>query len=160
MATARRRCWPHRSLMRGSGSVNRHLLSSIFLTRRSAAFSLGHDEPHLSTGSPLVSDDDPPVTRKRSASAVADTEILLTTNRQSPESASVRAALAAQLVQSRKLAGLTQMDVSERLGKPRSWIAKLERGNRGLLFSEAIVLARLYGIEVGALVPRGSSAGR
>jgi transcriptional regulator with XRE-family HTH domain len=57
----------------------------------------------------------------------------------------------------RRDAGLTQAVVAERLGRPKSWIAKLERGQRSLLFSEAIALAELYDVELGSLWPRSRS---
>jgi len=70
-----------------------------------------------------------------------------------PESAADRTALADRLAQLRRRAGLTQVQVSQRVGKPQSWIGKLETGRRSLLFAEAILLAKLYGVPLSALDP-------
>jgi transcriptional regulator with XRE-family HTH domain len=64
-----------------------------------------------------------------------------------------RATLAVRLALVRKAAGLTQIEVSDRLHRPRSWIGKLETARRSLLFSEAIELAELYGVPLSALDP-------
>jgi transcriptional regulator with XRE-family HTH domain len=64
-----------------------------------------------------------------------------------------RLALARRLALVRKAAGLTQIEVSERLRRPRSWIGKLETARRSLLFYEAIELAELYEVPLSALDP-------
>lgn len=46
------------------------------------------------------------------------------------------------LVRTRKQAGLTQQQVADRLGKPQSWVAKVEGGERRLDVIEFIHLAR------------------
>lgn len=74
--------------------------------------------------------------------------------RRPTEDPALRAAIAARLVALRKKAGLTQIEVSERLGRPKSWIGKLETGRRSLLFSEAILLADLFGSSVADLAPQ------
>ena len=51
---------------------------------------------------------------------------------------------------------MTQVGVSQRLGRVNSWIAKLERGQRSLLFSEAVELADLYGVALHELWPGGT----
>jgi transcriptional regulator with XRE-family HTH domain len=66
--------------------------------------------------------------------------------RRPTESPEVRAATAARLASLRKAAGLSQIEVSDRLGHPKSWIGKLETGRRSLLFSEAVAITDLYGI--------------
>jgi transcriptional regulator with XRE-family HTH domain len=73
--------------------------------------------------------------------------------RRPSEDGRVRAAIAARLAAARRTAGMTQIGVADRLRRPRSWIGKLETGRRGLLFSEAVELAELYGIEVNDLMP-------
>jgi transcriptional regulator with XRE-family HTH domain len=57
----------------------------------------------------------------------------------------------------REAAGLSQPDVARRIGASQSRIAQLELGRRRLLFTEALVLAELYGIELRELDPRGKS---
>ena len=73
--------------------------------------------------------------------------------RRSAEAPDLRAAIAARLGEIRRAAGMTQVSVCEQLRKPKSWIGKLETGRRSLLFSEAMALARLYGVELTALLP-------
>lgn len=51
----------------------------------------------------------------------------------------------ARLVQARKDAGLTQVEVARRLGKPQSFVSKIESGERRLDFVELRVLAQIYG---------------
>ena len=51
------------------------------------------------------------------------------------------AALIRVLVETRKESGLTQQDVADRLGKPQSYIAKLEGGERRLDVVEFAALA-------------------
>ena len=51
----------------------------------------------------------------------------------------------ASLVEARKQAGLTQVEVAERLGKARSFISKCELGERRVDFVELQQLAKIYG---------------
>lgn len=51
----------------------------------------------------------------------------------------------ARLVQARKQAGLTQVEVAKRLGKAHSFISKCELGERRVDFVELQRLARIYG---------------
>ena len=51
----------------------------------------------------------------------------------------------ARLVEARKQAGLTQVEVAERLGKARSFISKCELGERRVDFVELEQLAKMYG---------------
>ena len=46
------------------------------------------------------------------------------------------------LVSARRDAGLRQVDLAERLGKPQSFVSKVERGERRLDVVELIVVAR------------------
>jgi transcriptional regulator with XRE-family HTH domain len=51
----------------------------------------------------------------------------------------------ARLVQARKDAGLTQVQVAKRLGKAHSFISKCELGERRVDFVELQQLAEIYG---------------
>ena len=51
----------------------------------------------------------------------------------------------ARLVQARKQAGLTQVEVATRLGKAHSFISKCELGERRVDFVELKQLAKIYG---------------
>jgi transcriptional regulator with XRE-family HTH domain len=59
-------------------------------------------------------------------------------------------AVGRRLARARHEIGLSQTDVGRRLGVAQSRIAKLEIGTRRLLFSEAVALATLYAVELGA----------
>jgi transcriptional regulator with XRE-family HTH domain len=48
------------------------------------------------------------------------------------------------LIEARKQAGLTQVDVAKRLGKAHSFISKCELGERRVDFVELQQLARIY----------------
>lgn len=54
-------------------------------------------------------------------------------------------ALERNLREARKLAGLTQAEAAQRLGKPQSFISKCESGERRIDIIELRVLAKLYG---------------
>jgi transcriptional regulator with XRE-family HTH domain len=60
-------------------------------------------------------------------------------------SPSYRAAIA-QVTQARKRAGFTQRALAEALGKPPSFVAKVEQGERRLDILEFIAIARAIGI--------------
>ncbi|MBM3069872.1 helix-turn-helix transcriptional regulator [Lelliottia sp. RWM.1] len=51
------------------------------------------------------------------------------------------------LKKSRKEKGITQAQLAEALGKPQSFIAKVENGERRLDVVEFVYLARLVGLE-------------
>jgi len=51
------------------------------------------------------------------------------------------------LVEARKAAGLTQQELSERLGRPQSYVSKFERGERRLDVVEFLGIARSLGID-------------
>ena len=56
------------------------------------------------------------------------------------------------LVSARRDAGLRQVDLAGRLGKPQSFVSKMERGERRLDVVELIVVARAIGVdEIGFL---------
>jgi transcriptional regulator with XRE-family HTH domain len=54
----------------------------------------------------------------------------------------------ARLIEARKQAGLTQVDVAKRLGKAHSFISKCELGERRVDFVELQQLARIYNKEL------------
>lgn len=62
------------------------------------------------------------------------------------------------LVAAREDAGLTQVNVAERLGKPQSFISKYERGERRLDFTEFVELASVLEIELDDFVSHYQSA--
>jgi transcriptional regulator with XRE-family HTH domain len=53
----------------------------------------------------------------------------------------------ALLVKARKSAGLRQVDVADRLGRPQSYVAKVEQGERRLDIVEFVELARVIGAD-------------
>lgn len=57
------------------------------------------------------------------------------------------------LAAARIRAGLTQTETARALDVPQSRIAKLEVGLRQLLFTEAVRLSELYGIDMAELNP-------
>lgn len=61
-------------------------------------------------------------------------------------SPSYRAAIT-KLVDARKEAGLTQRDLAKALGKPPSWVAKVEQGERRLDLIEFVAVARALGLK-------------
>lgn len=65
----------------------------------------------------------------------------------------LRLAIGSRLATLRRESGQTQEEVALHLGRRKSWLAKLERGQRSLLFSEALALADAYGVSVVALWP-------
>lgn len=62
------------------------------------------------------------------------------------------------LIEAREKAGLTQVIIAEKLGKPQSFISKYERGERRLDFTEFMELADMLGIDVADFVSRYRSA--
>ena len=58
------------------------------------------------------------------------------------------AVLRGQLVDARKVSGLTQQALAEKLGKPQSFIAKIERGERALDVIEFVAMARFLELDV------------
>lgn len=49
------------------------------------------------------------------------------------------------LTAARRAAGVTQVDLSERLGKPQSWVSNVERGHRRVDVIEFCAIARALG---------------
>jgi transcriptional regulator with XRE-family HTH domain len=64
------------------------------------------------------------------------------------------AALVAALIEARKDAGLTQVQLAEGLSKPQSYVSKIERGERRVEVVEFIALARALQVEPGELLSR------
>jgi transcriptional regulator with XRE-family HTH domain len=56
------------------------------------------------------------------------------------------------LIAARKKAGLTQAEVAERLGRPQSFVAKYEGGERRLDVVELIAVTRALGADPTKLV--------
>lgn len=56
------------------------------------------------------------------------------------------------LKNARKARGITQAQLAEALGKPQSFIAKVENGERRLDVVEFVYLARLVGVDVAEVV--------
>ena len=54
----------------------------------------------------------------------------------------------ARLVQARRDAGLTQVEVARRLGKAHSFLSKCELGERRVDFVELQQLAKIYGKDI------------
>jgi transcriptional regulator with XRE-family HTH domain len=54
----------------------------------------------------------------------------------------------------REAAGLTQREAAERLGRPQSWVAKAETGERRVDAIELLQFATAYEVEISTLLPR------
>ena len=61
-------------------------------------------------------------------------------------------ALVGCLIQARHNAGLRQEDLADRLGKPQSFVSKVERGERRLDLFEFLILVRAAGGDPEAIV--------
>lgn len=57
-----------------------------------------------------------------------------------------------QLVAARKRAGLSQRDLAERIGKPRSFVSKVENRERRLDLVEFVAFASGLGLDPGTLI--------
>lgn len=58
----------------------------------------------------------------------------------------------------RKQAGLTQRDLAERLGKPPSFVAKIETGERRLDLVEFVAIARALNLSPAEFIGRVDAA--
>jgi len=52
-----------------------------------------------------------------------------------------------RLREARAFARLTQGEVAQRLGKPQSFVSKIESGERRVDFVELLAFAKLYGVD-------------
>lgn len=60
----------------------------------------------------------------------------------------------------RQRAGLTQVQVARALGRPQSFVAKCESGERRMDIIELDEFARLYGCPMAIFVPRRETSAR
>ncbi len=58
--------------------------------------------------------------------------------------------------QARRSAGLTQVEVANKLGKPQSYVSKCESGERRVDVLELAMFARLYRKPIGYFLPTKS----
>jgi transcriptional regulator with XRE-family HTH domain len=56
------------------------------------------------------------------------------------------------LVDAREAAGLRQTDLAHRLGKPQSFVSKIERGERRLDLVEFLIVARAIGADEAIMI--------
>lgn len=61
-------------------------------------------------------------------------------------------ALLTRITQARKEAGITQADLAEQLGRPQSFISKIESGERRIDVVEFLQVAHLIGFDPCALI--------
>jgi transcriptional regulator with XRE-family HTH domain len=64
-----------------------------------------------------------------------------------------------QLIQGRRSAGLTQMDLGDRLGRPQSFVSKYERGERRLDVVEFCEVCSALDIDPVAFLQRFCDGG-
>ena len=62
------------------------------------------------------------------------------------------ATVVAALIEARKSAGVTQVELADRLSKPQSFISKIERGERRMEVLEFCAVARALGLKPAALL--------
>lgn len=62
--------------------------------------------------------------------------------------------LRAQLIGARKAAGITQQELADRIGRPQSFVAKVERGERSLDVVEFVAVTAILGMDAGLVVER------
>lgn len=60
----------------------------------------------------------------------------------------------------RRESGLTQVELSKKMGKPQSYISKLETGERGLYIYEAVPFAEALGISTHTIMDAVEAAVR
>jgi transcriptional regulator with XRE-family HTH domain len=60
--------------------------------------------------------------------------------------------LLADLVESRRAAGLTQHELAERLGRPQSFVSKYERAERRLDVAEFVTISRELAVDPCKLI--------
>ena len=52
------------------------------------------------------------------------------------------------MIKARKSAGLTQMQLAQRLAVPQSFVSKYERGERRLDFTEFVEISEIIGLDL------------
>lgn len=62
------------------------------------------------------------------------------------------------LVKARQISGLTQVQLANALGKPQSYVSKIEQGERRLDFSEFVAVACILGIDIARFVEEYKAA--
>ncbi len=67
-----------------------------------------------------------------------------------------RRELAARIADARERSGVSQVEVAERLGLPRSAISKMENGEQRIESLVLAAMARLYGVPVASLLADGN----
>lgn len=70
-----------------------------------------------------------------------------------------RRELAARIAEARERAGVSQVEVAERLELPRSAISKMEKGDQRIESLVLAAMARLYGVPVALLLAEGNEDG-
>lgn len=63
-----------------------------------------------------------------------------------------------ELIAAREAAGLTQLQVAERIDRPQSFVAKYETGERRLDLVELVEIAAVLKMDLSALVARVANA--
>ncbi|MES2179642.1 MAG: helix-turn-helix transcriptional regulator [Gemmatimonadota bacterium] len=66
----------------------------------------------------------------------------------------LREELCRNLVRAREAAGLNQREAAERIGRPQSYVAKIETGERRVDAVEILQFVEAYGVELDSLLPR------
>lgn len=74
------------------------------------------------------------------------------------QSSAAYSTVLATIVQARKAAGMTQRQVAEAMGKPPSWIARIETKERRMDVLEFVAIARALGMREGDLWRQVTSA--
>lgn len=64
------------------------------------------------------------------------------------------------LVEARRNAGLQQVDVAKRLGRPQSFVSKIESGERRLDIAEFVEVADVVGVDPVKLLKQAISSAR
>jgi len=64
------------------------------------------------------------------------------------------AAVVAVLVEERKKTGIGQIELSNRLGKPQSYIAKIETGNRRIDVAELLAMCEALALDPHELIDK------
>lgn len=70
-----------------------------------------------------------------------------------------REELAARIAKARERAGVSQLEVAERLKLPRSAVSKMENGEQRIESLVLAAMARLYGVPVAPLLAEGDADG-